>query len=117
MKKKGLVFSVSLVVLLVLTSVSAQAQCCYNPFFFPFAVAGAIVGTAAAITTAAIPVPVYGYPAYPGAYYAPAPAYYGYGYGRGYYGRGYGPRPFYHRPVWTGDRHPRYGAWDGGHRR
>jgi hypothetical protein len=49
MKRKGLVLSISLVLLLVLTSVRAQAQCCYNPLVLPFAVAGAIVGTAAAI--------------------------------------------------------------------
>ena len=102
MKRKGLVLSISLVLLLVLTSVRAQAQCYYNPLFLPFAVAGAIVGTAAAIV---VPGPVY--PAYPGpAYYAPAPGYYG-----------YGPRPFYYRPVWAGRHHPRHGAWGGGYRR
>ena len=104
MKRKGLVFSVALVLLLVLTSVRAQAQCYYNPLVLPLAVAGAIVGTAAAFTTAVIPGPVY--PAYHGRYYAPAPGYYG-----------YGPRPFYHRPVWAGRHHPRYGAWGGGYRR
>ena len=101
MKRKGLVVSISLVLLLVLTSVRAQAQCCYNPLVLPFAVAGAIVGTAAAIV---VPGPVY--PAYPGPYYAPAPGYYG-----------YGPRPLYHRPGWAGDHRPRYGGWGGGYRR
>jgi hypothetical protein len=102
MKRKGLVLSIGLVLLLVLTSVKAQAQCYYNPLVLPFAVAGAIVGTAAAITTAVIPGPVY--PAYRGPYYAPAPGY-------------YGPRPFYHRPGWAGHHYPRYGAWGGGYRR
>jgi hypothetical protein len=101
MKRKGLVFSIALVLFLVLTSVRAQAQCYYNPLLLPFTVAGAIVGTAAAIV---IPGPVY--PAYHGPYYAPAPAYHG-----------YGPRPFHHRPVWDGDHHPRYGGWGGGYRR
>ena len=101
MKRKGLVFSITLVLLLVLTSVRAQAQCYYNPLFLPFAVAGAIVGTAAAIV---IPGPVYPV----GPYYAPAPGYYGYG---------YGPRPFYHRRGWAGNHHPRYGAWGRGYRR
>jgi hypothetical protein len=106
MKSKGLVVSIAVVLLLVLTSVTAQAQCYYNPLYLPFAMAGAIVGTAAAIATVVIPAPPYGYPAYHGPYYAPAPAYHGYGTG-----------PFYHRPVWAGDHHPRYGAWGGGYRR
>jgi hypothetical protein len=106
MKSKVLVVSITVVLLVALTSFRAQAQCYYNPLSLPFAVAGAIVGTAATITTAAIPAPPYGYPSYHSPYYAPAPAYHG-----------YGPRPFYHRPIWAGDHHPRYEPWGGGYRR
>ncbi len=44
MKRKGLVLSIGLVLLLVLTTVDAQAQRChyYNPLFLPFAVVGAV---------------------------------------------------------------------------
>ena len=66
------------------------------PLFWPFAVAGAVVGTAAAIATAPIgaitaPPAYYAAPAYgpaPAPYYAPPapyyppPGYYGYGYYR-----------------------------------
>ena len=101
MKMKGLVVSISLVLLLVLTTVDVQARRCYNPFFLPFAVAGAVVGTVAAITTALVPVPVY--PAYSGpAYYAPAPRY-------------YGPEPYHSRPVWMPGHYNRYGYWVPGH--
>ena len=102
MKMKGLVVSISLVLLLVLTTVDVQARRCYfNPLLLPFAVAGAVVGTVAAITTALVPVPVYS--AYSGqAYYAPAPRY-------------YGPRPYHSRPVWMRGHYNRYGYWVPGH--
>ena len=75
MKQKGLILGISLVLLLAMTTADAQAQCCYfNPLLLPFAVAGAVVGTAAAITTAIVPPPVY--PVYPGRYYGPPRAYY-----------------------------------------
>ena len=102
MKRKGLVVSISLVLLLVLTTVDVQARRCYfNPLLLPFAVAGAVVGTVAAITTAVVPVPVY--PAYSGpAYYAPVPRY-------------YGPVPYHSRPVWMPGHYNRYGYWVPGH--
>jgi hypothetical protein len=55
MKRKGLVCSFTLVLLLVFTSVRAEAQCYYNPLFLPFAVAGAVVRTVAAIPTVVVP--------------------------------------------------------------
>jgi len=102
MKRKGLVVSISLVLLLVLTTADVQARGHHHPpFFLPFAVAGAVVGTVAAITTAVVPVPVY--PAYSGpVYYAPAPGY-------------YGPGPVYSRPVWIPGHYNRYGYWVPGH--
>ena len=117
MKLKGLVLSMSLAAILVLTSVSAQARCgyYYNPLYLPFAVAGAVVGTAAAITTAVVPTPPYAYPAYRGpVYYAPAPVQYGPGYyapAPGYYG----PGRYYSRPVWIPGHHNRYGYWTPSH--
>jgi hypothetical protein len=102
MKRKGLVCSIALVLLLVSTSVKAQAQCYYNPLFLPFAVAGAVVRTVAAIPTVVVPAPVYGYPVYHGPYYAPGPGY-------------YGPRPYYPRPAWIGGPPPRHGGWARGH--
>jgi len=106
MKRKGLVLSISLILLLVLTTVDAQARYghYYNPLLLPFAVAGAVVGTAAAITTALAPVPPYPAPVYSGpTYYAPAPA--------GYYG----PGPYYSRPLWIPAHYNRYGYWVPGH--
>jgi hypothetical protein len=102
MKKKGLVCSIVLVLLLVLTTVGAQAQCYFNPLFLPFAVAGAAVRTAAAITTVVVPAPSYGYPAYYGPYYAPGPGY-------------YGPRPFYPASPWIGGPRPHHGRWARGY--
>jgi len=105
MKQKVLILGISLVLFLALAKVDAQAQCCYyyNPLLLPFAVAGAVVGTAAAITTAVVPAAGYAYPAYsrPG-YYAPAQAY-------------YGRRPYYSRPIWIPAHYNRYGAWIPGH--
>jgi hypothetical protein len=101
MKRKGLVLSVCLVLLLVLTTVDVQARGCRNPVFLPFAVAGAVVGTVvgsvAAITTAVVPAPGY---AYHDPYYAPAPGYY---------------RPHYPRPDWIPGHYNRYGYWIPGH--
>lgn len=113
MKQKGLILGISLVLLLAMTTADAQAQCCYfNPFLLPFAVAGAVVGTAAAITTAVAPLPVY--PIYPGPYYGPRRAYYAPG---PYYGARpyYGPWPYYSRPIWIRPHYNRYGAWIPGH--
>jgi hypothetical protein len=105
MKRKGLILSISLVLLLVLTTVDAQARCChcFNPLFLPFAVAGAVVGTAAAITTAVVPAPVHAYPVYRGPVY-PVQA-----------GGYYGPGPYYARPLWVPAHYNRYGAWVPGH--
>lgn len=55
-----------------------------GPFFLPFAIAGAVVGTAAAIATAPLaavapppaPYPAYGYGPPPYGYYGPPPGYY-----------------------------------------
>jgi len=106
MKGKGLVLSVSVMLMLVLTSVSAEAGGCryyWNPLLLPFAAVGAVVGTAAAITTAVVPPPYYAYPAYHGPrYYAQAPGY-------------YSPGPYYHRPVWVSAHYNRYGYWVRGH--
>ncbi len=102
MKRKGLICSIALVLLLVLSTVRAEAQCYYNPLLLPFAMAGAVVRTAATITTVVVPAPLYVYPSYHGPYYAPAPVY-------------YGPRPFYPRPAWIGGPPPRHGRWARGH--
>jgi hypothetical protein len=105
MKRKGLIWGISLALLLVLTTVDAQARRChyYNPFFLPFAVAGAVVGATAAITTAIVPPPVQAYPVYSGPVYPVPPGAY------------YAPRPYYGRPVWVPAHHNRYGAWIPGH--
>jgi len=87
---KNLVLSISLVLILVFTSVDVQARGCYNPIFLPFAVAGAVIGTVAAITTALVPAPVQ--PAYPG-YYAPEPG---------------GYQPYYSRPEWSPENQEGY---------
>lgn len=124
--------------LMVFTPTSAKAECCYfNPFAIPFLVAGAVVGTAAAVTTGILGLPFYGYPYYYGPayygssyyygpryyydpwYYAPGPFYYGYPYyyGSWFYGpryRYYGHRPYWNRPGWWGPRHNRYHDYAGG---
>jgi hypothetical protein len=67
------------------------------PFFWPFAAATAIVGTAAAIATApvrAIAAAPYYYGPPPAPYYAPPPAYYP----PRYYNGGYGG-PAYYSPY------------------
>lgn len=83
---------VGLALVLVFATGRAQAQpdCCFNPLLFPFAVAGAVVGTAAAVVSA---------PFYPcastcgPAYYPPPPC----------YEYRYGPRPYHHRPSWRNE--------------
>lgn len=93
-----IVVFMGLAFLLVFTTSSAQAQCCYyvNPLLLPFAVAGAVLGTAATIVTGIVPGPPYAY--YGPSYYAPPPRYYG----RPYY---------YHRPAWVPGYYDRYGGW------
>ena len=106
MKKVGVV-CIGVALLLVFSTKSARAgtECCFyfNPFFLPFAVAGAALGTAAAITTGFVPAPVYYGPAYyprRHVYYGPRHVYYG--------------RP-YHRGVWVRGHYNRYGARVPGH--
>jgi hypothetical protein len=104
LKMLGLTF-VAVALLLVVTTKSAQADryYCLNPLLLPFAVAGSVIGTAAAITTGIVPAPFYPYPAYYGPrYYTTAPAY-------------YGPRPYYYRSGWVPRHHGRYGARTSGH--
>jgi hypothetical protein len=116
MKRKGLFLCVGLALLLVLTAVDAQAGCYrgYNPLYLPFAAVGAVIGTAAAITTAVVPAPHHAYPVYGGPVYPAHPVYSGPGYGA--HGGGfYDPRPYYARPVWIPPHHNRYGAWIPGH--
>jgi hypothetical protein len=77
---------------------TAKAQyyppCSPFPLFWPFCVAGAVVGTAAIIVTAPIRAltgaPPYNYGGYYGQpYYYPPPA---------YYGPGYSAPPYYYGP-------------------
>jgi len=63
-------------------------------------VAGAVVGTAAAIVTAPFTYPAYYGP--PPAYYAPAPAY-------------YAPGPYRGETVWIRGHYNRDGYWVPGH--
>jgi hypothetical protein len=99
-KKIMVTASVGLALFMFFPSVSANAQECYycNPLLFPFLVAGAAVGTAAAIVTAP-------FCPYCGPYYyppAPAPAYYA------------PPPPRPHR-VWVRGHYNSHGAWVPGH--
>jgi hypothetical protein len=91
--------SIGLALFMALPVASANAEECYycNPLLFPFAVAAAAVGTAAAIVTA--PFCPYCGPHY----YAPAPA--------PVY---YSPPPYAHR-VWVRGHYDRYGQWVPGH--
>ncbi len=108
--KKVLVVCLGLAFLMFFSTSMAQAdECCaFNPLFLPFAIAGAAVGTAAAIASA----PFYPYPYYYGpAYYGPAyygPAYYPPPPGPYY---GYGPRP----RVWVRGHNDPNGNWIPGH--
>jgi hypothetical protein len=100
-----LVVFLSVALPMVVTTATAQAECCYffNPFFLPFAVAGAVLGTATAIVTGFTPAPYYGYAAYQHpAYYGPPRAY-------------YGPRAYPGESVWVPGYHNRYGGWIPGH--
>jgi hypothetical protein len=99
MKTLG-VACIGLALLMVFSATRVQAQGYYyfNPLFLPFAVAGAAIGTAAAITTGIV-APAYPYPAY----YGPGPSVY------------YRPAPYYHRTVWVRGHHHRHGAWGPGH--
>ncbi len=97
---------VGIALVLALTTGRAQAQpdCCFNPLFLPFAVAGAVVGTAAAVVSA----PFYPCTSYYGPDYYPPPPH-------AYYGHRYRPRPYYHRQTWRSDHrgdyyHGRYGT-------
>ncbi len=92
---------IGLALFIAVPSMSASAQDCYwcNPLLFPVAVAGAVVGTAAAIATAPF------HPCCGPYYYAPAPV--------AYYGPGPGPYPP-HR-AWIRGHYDRYGAWVPGH--
>ncbi len=88
------------VMLFSAATVQAGECCIFNPLLIPFAVAGAVLGTAAAIVTAPFqPYPVYSGPAY--AYYPPPP---------------YRPGPRYapDRAWVPGHRGP-YGEWIPGH--
>jgi hypothetical protein len=133
MKRKGLVLSISLVLLLALTTDNAQAQCghYYNPLLLPFAAVGAVVGTAAAITTALVPAPPFPYPVYNGpVYYAPAPGFYRtaphYAPAPGFYRTAphYAPDPGFYRtaphssrPVGIPEHYNRFGHRGPGHQR
>lgn len=112
MKARSIVIgaSVGLALLLVVATTSAQAGYYYygpNPVFLPFAVAGAVVGTAAAIVTAPFTCAGYCGPGYyygppPPVAYRPAPVSYG-----------PGPDPF--GPTWIPGHYNRYGDWVPGH--
>ncbi len=99
MKKIIVVASIGLALFMIFPSARANADECYfcNPLLFPFAVAAAAVGTAAAIATAP-------FCPYCGPYYyapAPAPVY-------------YGPPPYHHR-VWVRGHYNSRGEWVHGH--
>ncbi len=105
--RKVTVVGLLVVSLTVFAAPRANAQdCCFNPLALPFMVAGAVVGTAAAITTGILGFPYYAYgaPYYGASYYGPT--YYDYGY--------YGPGPVYYGPRYFGPRY--YGPRYHGHR-
>ncbi len=106
--------AIGLALFMIVPTTGARAEDCYycNPFLFPFAVAAAAVGTAAAIVTAPFcpycgPYPYYYRPVPAPAYYGPAPA-------PAYYGPGPGPAP-YHQGVWVRGHYDRNGVWVPGH--
>ena len=101
---------VGFVLLMIMTPAPARADgyyyCC-NPLFLPFAVAGAVVGTAAAIVAAPFtPYPYYYGPGYyappPPPRYSAAPAY-------------YGPGPYPRGAVWVPGHFVGSGDWIPGH--
>jgi hypothetical protein len=104
---------IGLALILVFTTAGVRAECCYyyNPLFLPFAVAGAVLGTAAAIVTAPFAYsPYYG----PG-YYTPAPVYYDPG---PYRGGAVRVRSHYDRDgFWVPGHYNRFGNWIPGHYR
>jgi len=92
--------SIGLALFMLAPTTPANAECDYcNPLVFPFAVAAAAVGTAAAIVAAP-------FCATCGPYYypppVPAPVY-------------YAPPPAYRARVWVRGHYDRYGAWVPGH--
>jgi hypothetical protein len=95
-----MIASVGLALFMIVPVTDANAQDCFycNPLLFPLAVAGAVVGTAAAIVTAP-------FCPYCGPYYSPPPP----------------PAPVYyrsapdHRRVWVRGHQNRYGEWVPGH--
>ena len=91
--------SIGLALFMIFPATGARADECYfcNPLLFPLAVAGAVVGTAAAIVSAPFCPTCGPY------YYAPAPA--------PVY---YGPPP-YRQGAWIRGHYNRYGAWVPGH--
>jgi len=101
-KKIIILASIGLALFMLVPTGSANAQECYycNPFLFPFAVAAAAVGTAAAIVTAP-------FCPYCGPYYyappPPAPVYYR-----------PGPYPYRYR-AWVRGHYNQYGQWVPGH--
>jgi hypothetical protein len=96
--------SIGLALFMLIPATGARADGCYycNPLLFPFAVAAAVVGTAAAVVSAPF-CPTCG-PYYygPAPVPVPAPAY-------------YGPQPPYRQGVWVRGHYDRYGAWVPGH--
>ncbi len=95
MKKRIVIAAVALAFWTIMTSAPAKAQCCYNPLLLPFAVAGAALGTAAAIVSAPFQ-PYYAYSP------APPPPYY------------YAPAPYAAR-AWVPGHYTPYGNWIPGH--
>ncbi len=103
MKTRSIIIiaSVGLALFMIFPTTGANAEYCYycNPLLFPLAVAGAVVGTAAAIVTA--PFCPYCGPYY----YAPPPP----------------PAPVYYRPApygyraWVRGHNNRNGEWVPGH--
>jgi hypothetical protein len=103
MRKIIIVASIGLALFMIVPTTRANAEECNfcNPLLFPLAVAGAVVGTAAAIVTAPF-CPYCGGPYYYPPVPAPAPVY-------------YAPPPPYHARVWIRGHYNRYGQWVPGH--
>jgi hypothetical protein len=103
-KKIIIAACIGLALFIAVPVASVSAQDCYycNPLLFPLAVAGAVVGTAAAIVTA--PFCPYCGPYY---YSPPAPVYYGPAH--------YAPGPYPHHKAWVRGHYNRNGAWVPGH--
>ncbi len=99
--------SIGLALFMLVPATPANADCYFcNPLLFPFAVAAAAVGTAAAIATAPF-CPYCGpyYYGYPRPYYygypRPAPAYYA--------------APPYRYRAWVRGHYNKHGEWVPGH--